>query len=1148
MPGILLAVATLDVAHSLREFVEREGSHRVHTADNIPACLVQIEQAAPPDLVVLDAKLPGGNPLETCAHIARLGIPVLMIAAPEQVDAAYAADAEDVLAGTLSPVILHQKVQRILETATLRSQAKRDYWYRSIVETDVVGIFRTSPDGRFLYANPGLVKILGYSSEQDLMKLDIARDVYLNPQDRVRLIRDELSVENYIPSSVILKRNNGTPIPVIMSIRSILDESGNIQHFEGFVTDNSRRRQAEDEAQSERQFSETLREVTTLLNTSLDTETVLEHIVTGVGRLLPLDIVSIMLIEQDEAYVVRQHGMEHYINVPEMMQCRYPIQDIPIFKRIVDTRKARVISHTQSDPDWLNLQSTTWSQSYIGLPIVVRNTVIGLLNLDSTTPGAFSEADAERMQAFADQAAVALDNARSVQELRAEITERIRAQYAEHRERLMAEALRDTAAALTSTLDTNEVFARILEYIGKVLPHDGASILLEQNGKLELAQQWGLAERSANWSEETINREITGIPEFYLVMERPMPVVIPDTLTNPYWVPIAETSWIRSHIGAPIIIRGKTIGLLNLDSATPNTFNEADAQHLQAFVNQAAIAIENARTVEQLRAEIAERQRAEAAEREQRQLAEALREATTIINSNLQLDNVLTRILETLNRVMPVELCSILLIENGVAHSAQSMGYEKHGQQQMIDNLLLPVNETANLRQMLTTRQPMVIPDTRNYPGWVDIQQDRWVRSTACAPIIVNEAVIGFLNIDNSQPNAFTQADAERLQAFANQVGIAIENARLYESIQQHNRQLEARVAARTAELEQKRAELVAILNSIKEGVVGTIFVPGTHEIAEMHINTTLIEMFGYSVDEWRTYKTLPDNVSQGKFEEDLPTAHDTADEKGVYEIIRQAQRKDKSSFEVAITVTSICNSAGQQIGRVTVYRNVSQERELQARQARFVAAAAHELRSPLTAFKTRLDLAHRKPQDMERHLKLLDETANQMERLVNDLLNQARFEHGLIELHPEQIKLQSFIEHVILMQQPIAEKKNITLQADIISQPVYLMADRDRLNQVLTNLIVNAITYTPENSIVTVRLPPPDSNGVLIQIEDTGTGIAPEHLASIFEPFYRIRKVGQGMGLGLSIAREIVELHGGTISVDSEIGRGTRFNLRFNP
>jgi signal transduction histidine kinase len=135
----------------------------------------------------------------------------------------------------------------------------------------------------------------------------------------------------------------------------------------------------------------------------------------------------------------------------------------------------------------------------------------------------------------------------------------------------------------------------------------------------------------------------------------------------------------------------------------------------------------------------------------------------------------------------------------------------------------------------------------------------------------------------------------------------------------------------------------------------------------------------------------------------------------------------------------------------------------------------------------------------------------------------------------------------VIRVQEAEANRKGVRLTCELPTQPIQVCADPDRMIQVITNLVTNAISYTPEAGRAVVRLLAEQRDGknqAVIQVEDTGLGIAPEHLTRIFEPFFRVEGSVNGSGLGLTITKEIVELHGGTITVESTLGAGSRFTI----
>lgn len=182
-------------------------------------------------------------------------------------------------------------------------------------------------------------------------------------------------------------------------------------------------------------------------------------------------------------------------------------------------------------------------------------------------------------------------------------------------------------------------------------------------------------------------------------------------------------------------------------------------------------------------ADVTARKRAEAAEAEQRTLAEALRDTAEVLNSTLDFEEILDRILGIVERVAPHDTANIMLIELGVAHIVRAKGYGSDSAS--IPELRFVVKNIETLQQIVNTRQPVVISDTTVYPGWLDLPISRPIRSWIGVPIMAGEEVIGFLNLDSVTPNFFTPSLVERLQAFSHQVAIAVNNARLYRQAQE---------------------------------------------------------------------------------------------------------------------------------------------------------------------------------------------------------------------------------------------------------------------------------------------------------------------------------------------------------------------------
>jgi len=257
---------------------------------------------------------------------------------------------------------------------------------------------------------------------------------------------------------------------------------------------------------------------------------------------------------------------------------------------------------------------------------------------------------------------------------------------------------------------------------------------------------------------------------------------------------------LEQGIVALLTVGGETHGLLVVTGAG---LTEADAPAVTAFANQAAIAIENARLYE--------------AEAQRRQEAETLRQAAAVLTSTLDFEQVLDHILEQVGRVVPNDATNIMLVKGDQAHIVRWRGYERFGGEKFASTTVFRIPEVPNLQQVLESGEPMVIPDTATYPGWVHVPVREWPRSHAAAPIIVRGEVIGFLNVNSAIPGFFAQAHVGLLRAFANQAAIAIENARLYQAERKRATQLAvvnqvARRAASILDVDQLLPEVVAAI------------------------------------------------------------------------------------------------------------------------------------------------------------------------------------------------------------------------------------------------------------------------------------------------------------------------------------------------
>lgn len=832
----------------------------------------------------------------------------------------------------------------------------------------------------------------------------------------------------------------------------------------------------------QRVLNEALNETAALLNRSLLLAEVFDNMLKIVGKVIPHETSSMMLVDGDFTRMVSFRGHEKYVNPDSVKVVRFKISESPHFRQVVESRQVVIVPDVKADPHWLNLPDYQWIRSHLKAPIIVDDQVIGFLNLDSTEPNFFTAQHVAVMQLFADQVAVALKNAQLY--------------TAEHEQRQMNEALSATARILSSTLELNQVIDAILGTVGQVVPHETSSIMLIEQGRTRTLGHRGFEKYGLQDWIKDLFFDIRQAVKFQQERYRTQTNIVEDTSLDPDWVNLPETRWIRSQMTAPIRIDDELIGFLHLDSSQPYFFQSKHLPWLAAFAEQAAIAIRNARLF--------------TAEREQRRINEALSKTARILNSTLELDQVIEAILETVGQVVPHEASNVMVVENKISRTIGSRGYEKYNLRDWINNVRLDLEEFPILYANLLSGKARIFSDTHASPDWIEFPETTWVRSNILMPIQFEGELLGMVNLDSSEPGFFKTEQAESVQAFAEQAATAIKNAQLY------------------AVLDQERARLEAILNATGEGILYTedgrikyanqSFLQMTGIAAEKLLNREFVDFIDLSREERHELQERVDQAlrQHGQFRQRT--------------LLLNSVMGDPIDIEVTVTLVSEENPRCT----VIVARDINQEKQLQMRQNRFITHAAHELRHPLANFMTRLYLLRRKPNEWEEHLNRLDETAQRMTSIIEDMLMVSRFGQGQVTMNPTPIPMQEVIEQVIGDQRELIEALHVQVSRTCPEETIVAMLDRKLFVEMMSTLLVNAMTYGGENSRVEVCLSQ-DAQYAVLEITDSGRPLPEEQLAQFFEPFHR-PSAGNIVrtGLELTIAEHIVTQHKGSISIRS--------------
>lgn len=545
--------------------------------------------------------------------------------------------------------------------------------------------------------------------------------------------------------------------------------------------------------------------------------------------------------------------------------------------------------------------------------------------------------------------------------------------------------------------------------------------------------------------------------------------------------------------------------------------------------------------------DITERKEMERAEQEQRALLEALRDTAAVLNSTLDLDQVLERILENVGRVVPHDGANIMLLDGDTVRVVRCQGqYAALGIADAVMNLTFEIHEAANFKTMAETHRPYIIDNTYDDVNWLQVSETSWVRSYAGAPISHGDNVIGFLNLDSMQPGFFTETHGERLMAFADQVAIALRNARLYQELERYSETLEEAVTDRTVELRRTTEQVEAILNNSPDAVI-LLRTDGSVRMA----NPAFYEMFGYEEHE-ALEQPLPQLIAPAA-EDHFFRALDAVLQRGKRSRLEfSAQRKDGSKFDADVALAPVIDD-GFVRGGVCSLHDISRLKEVDRMKDAFVSNVSHELRTPITSLRLYHDLLKRNPDKREVYLQRQEREIERLNTIIEDLLRLSRLDRGQLDVALEPVSLNDLVGNYVLDRRPLASERGLELRWEPSSQPLKVHADGGLLEQVIGIVLTNAFNYTAPNSVVTVATAMAQRDGQVWAtciVCDSGPGIDPGELPHLFDRFFRgaaARNAGTpGTGLGLAIAREIVERHDGFIEATNIEGpeSGTVFTV----
>ncbi|HEC33633.1 MAG TPA: GAF domain-containing protein, partial [Chloroflexi bacterium] len=841
-----------------------------------------------------------------------------------------------------------------------------------------------------------------------------------------------------------------------------------------------------------------LNELAHTLGGEMGLATLIPRLLPVVAELTGADAATVAILDPEEQVIVYPY---HY-NLPASLAAIQVPAESGLAGYTIRARQPVLLDDYKEHPAALQPWVEAGVRSLLAVPLVAGDEVVGMIGLCSLG----------EVRPFRPEAVAA---AQAAARLAAVAVQRVRLFEAEREQRELAEALGEATAVVGSTLDLDQVLDRILEQVERVVAGDAFNIMLVEDDTARMVGWRGYEELGVEDRLATLSFPIAEYRNLMRMAQTGEPFVMLDAAADPDWVTLEGWEWLQSCIAAPIQVGGVTVGFLNVDGTRPGQFSLGDVRRLQTFASHAATAIENARLYQEVQGytrELEQRvaERTSDLERRTIQLRAAAAVASDAVTAQ-ELDDLLDRVVNLVRDRFGFYHVGIFLVDEEGEYAILKAATGEAGRQMLEYGHKLKVGEVGIVGHVTGSGQPHVALDVGADAAHFKNPLLPETRSELALPLRVGEQTIGALDVQSTQEAAFDEEDVTILQTMTDQLAVAIEKLK------------------RTAQIQAQYARLEAILRSTTDGII-----VANREGKILHTNPV--------TQRWLTQTLSPEEAERLW--------------KTVQGLALQAEERPQTVLELTgldleLSAAPVVGEGAEEPTVVVAAHDVSHLKALERMKSRFVTSVSHELRTPVTTIKLYAELMQRRPEKWREYLQPLLQEADHQARLVEDILQISRIDAGRLGLKPCPTLLNELTEMTIINHQALAQERRLTLEHQPAEPGPAVLVDPEWVMQALNNLVTNALYYTPEGGRVVVSTGREEAEGrawATATVADTGMGIPEEELPHIFERFFRGVKPRQmqisGTGLGLAIVKEIVELHGGWVTVESQVGEGTTFTV----
>jgi PAS domain S-box-containing protein len=830
-----------------------------------------------------------------------------------------------------------------------------------------------------------------------------------------------------------------------------------------------------------------------------------------------------------------------------------PGEHYPHALEALRTNQVVVVEHANRYPNFPPeyLDEKVGIKSVLVLPLAVDNHIDGILVVNFTSGyRVFSNDELNFARLIDDQISVGLE--RRIQEEQVNI-ERERAELTARD----LEAVSEVSTAITNIHDPEQLLSEVVELTKSRfdLYHAHIYLLDETGDQLILAAGAGTPGRIM---KERGHRIAISHPNSIVARaaREQQTVLVNDVTTSPTFLPNPLLPNTRSEVAAPMVANGQLIGVLDVQADIPNKFSEIDSKTKTTLASQIAVAVINARAFAALIKAESERARAEEQMRRRASELETVATVSTAITTMLDQDELLQTVVELTKTNFDLYHAHVYLFDADRQYLLLAAGAGEAGVvMKARGHRIAAAHPNSLVARAARTGVGVVSNDVSKQVDFLPNPLLPETRSEMALPMIANEQVIGVLDVQSQILDRFTEDDVLVQTTLSAQIAVAVQNVRAVERIKLTER---------------------AIENSTSGMTIADARLP---DMPLVYVNHAFEVITGYTPEE-AIGKNCRFLQSDDRDQEALMELRAAIKEHRQTTVILRNYRKDGTLFWNELRLSPIFNARGEITHFVGVQTDITERREIEIERenifrlteeqaqkdretaerlrdvdrlkSQFLANMSHELRTPLNSIIGYSELLldgddGELTEEAHEDVSTIHSSGQHLLSLINEILDLAKIEAGQMSVDRKSIDIGTISAEVIQTAQVLVKSKPVTLVIKEETPIPVVFADPIRLRQIITNLVGNGIKFTEEGS-VTVAYGLESPQQMYVEVRDTGMGMSKNDLGVIFQQFRQVdgsttRRAG-GTGLGLTISKALVELHGGSISVDSEINVGTTFRF----